>query len=153
MASPSLTSAAGTLTSLTACQQILKHFQQKSYSKQADGGPVVQCRHHCRQYGPIRLICAAGRGRGCCSHTLLEGTLMRMFLRTDSDVIVVIGHDWKWVHALCRAGELLFTLAKAFPNGRYHGYDISAHSLDAANKRWACHRSQCMSLLRSPTWL
>lgn len=35
----------------------------------------------------------------------------------------------------CGAGELLFTLARAFPNGRYHGYDISAHSLDAANKR------------------
>jgi hypothetical protein len=35
-----------------------------------------------------------------------------------------------------RAGELLFTLAKAFPKGRYHGYDISQQSVDAANKRW-----------------
>jgi hypothetical protein len=35
----------------------------------------------------------------------------------------------------CRAGELLFTLAKAFPRGRYHGYDISQQSVDAANKR------------------
>lgn len=34
-----------------------------------------------------------------------------------------------------RAGELLFTLARAFPRGRYHGYDISQQSVDAANKR------------------
>jgi SAM-dependent methyltransferase len=35
----------------------------------------------------------------------------------------------------CGAGELLFTLARAFPKGRYHGYDISQQSVDAANKR------------------
>lgn len=34
-----------------------------------------------------------------------------------------------------RAGELLFTLGKAYPKGMYHGYDISAKSLAIANAR------------------
>ncbi len=46
---------------------------------------------------------------------------------------------WKCAFNLCavprRAGELLFTLAKAYPKGRYHGYDISAKSLGLAHAR------------------
>lgn len=36
-----------------------------------------------------------------------------------------------------RAGEVLFTLAKAFPQGKYIGYDISSKALTMASKRLA----------------
>jgi len=36
---------------------------------------------------------------------------------------------------LRRAGEVIFTLAKAFPKGKYVGYDISRKALDMANAR------------------
>jgi hypothetical protein len=40
---------------------------------------------------------------------------------------------------LCRFGEVLVTLARAFPNCEFHGYDISAKSLAAAQDRQAVH--------------
>lgn len=35
----------------------------------------------------------------------------------------------------CRAGEVLLVLARAFPKCEFHGYDISAKSLDIAKQR------------------
>lgn len=47
----------------------------------------------------------------------------------------------------CRLGEVLMTLARAFPKCEFHGYDISAKSLAAAQDRHATDQSSAACTL------